>query len=423
VTATVALLTLTATTLPRAAVGTSMVDALFDSPSHPAIAYATTPPSDPVAELGRRLQDGLATLAYTDGQGYLPALLQSLHVPIASQLVVFSKTSLQAALISPQNPRAIFFNDTVAVAWPRGGFIEIASRDARQGTMFYVLSQQRAERPQFIRSGTCLGCHVGYATLNIPGTLARSVVTAPDGRTLPFLGNYTTDDRSPLDERWAGWYVTGHSGAAPHLGNERTIPAGADQLIAAHPSATTSLAPFFDVGAYPAASSDITALLVFDHQMRMNNLLTGVGWRVRIAAADAPASVADVAREAGSELADALLFVEEAPLAGPVAGASAFAAEFEARGPFDSKGRSLRHFDLRTRLMRYPCSYAIYSDAFDQLPAAAKEAVYTRMWTILSGADAAPRYRRLSADDRRAIVEILRDTKRDLPAVFREATS
>jgi hypothetical protein len=252
----------------------------------------------------------------------------------------------------------------------------------------------------------------------------RSVVTAPDGRTLPFLGNYTTDDRSPLEERWAGWYVSGRSGGARHLGNARIATSSSPEaVVTPQPSTVPSLTGLFDAAAYPATSSDITALMVFDHQMRMNNLLTGIGWRVRIAAAAAPATVATVAAEAAREVADALLFVDEAPLAGPIEGMSPFAAEFAARGPFDGKGRSLRQFDLRTRLMRYPCSYTIYSDAFDQLPAAAKDAVYTRLWTILSGADSSPRYRRLTPVDRRAIVEILRETKHDLPAVFAGARS
>jgi hypothetical protein len=40
------------------------------------------------------------------------------------------------------------------------------------------------------------------------------------------------------------------------------------------------------------------------------------------------------------------------------------------------------------------------------------------MWDVLSGKDADPIYRRLSFDDRRAIVEILRTTKQDLPVYF-----
>ena len=104
---------------------------------------------------------------------------------------------------------------------------------------------------------------------------------------------------------------------------------------------------------------------------------------------------------------------------GPISGPSGFAKPFAARGPHDSKGRSLRDIDLTTtRLMKYPCSYMIYSDAFNALPAAAKGAIYARMWEILSGQDKSKRYDRLTTGDRQAIVEILRDTVRDLPEPF-----
>ena len=123
-------------------------------------------------------------------------------------------------------------------------------------------------------------------------------------------------------------------------------------------------------------------------------------------------------REAAADLVDYMLFVYEAPLAGPMQGSSGFAATFSAQGPRDAKGRSLRDLDLRSRMFRYPCSYMIHTEAFDALPAAAKTAVYTRLWDILSGREKHQRYNRLTAADRRAIVEILRDTKKDLPAYF-----
>jgi hypothetical protein len=61
----------------------------------------------------------------------------------------------------------------------------------------------------------------------------------------------------------------------------------------------------------------------------------------------------------------------------------------------------------------------IYSAAFDGLPATARDAIYRRMYAVLSGQDRTPRYSRLEASDRRAIIDILRDTKPDLPEYFR----
>ena len=119
------------------------------------------------------------------------------------------------------------------------------------------------------------------------------------------------------------------------------------------------------------------------------------------------------------EIADYLLFVDEAPLSVKVQGASGFAEVFEKRGPFDRQGRSLRQLDLERRLLRYPCSYLIYAPMFDDLPAPAREAIYKRMWEILSGRDKSEKYARLSDADRAAVVEILRDTKKGLPVYFR----
>jgi hypothetical protein len=118
------------------------------------------------------------------------------------------------------------------------------------------------------------------------------------------------------------------------------------------------------------------------------------------------------------ELVDYMLFVDEAELPGPVRGTSGFAERFAAAGPRDSRGRSLRELDLQRRLFRYPCSYMIYTEAFDALPPAAKGAVYARLGDVLAGRDPHQRYRVLSAADRAAIVQILRETKKDLPPSF-----
>jgi hypothetical protein len=181
----------------------------------------------------------------------------------------------------------------------------------------------------------------------------------------------------------------------------------------------TSLVDRFDSRAYLSPHSDIAALLVFDHQMRMMNLLTRLGWEARVLEHErrlATASLDDIV----NEVVDYMLFVDEAPLE-PVRGSSAFAAWFSARGPKDARGRSLRELDLERRLLRHPCSYMIYSDAFTALPDSARNAVYERLWKVLSGSDASARYRKLAASDRQAIMEILRDTKADLPSFFRSA--
>ena len=380
-------------------------------PSHPAIGYPGES-NDRVARLNRKLQSGEIQLEFEERTGYLRSLLAALDIPIDSQVALFSGTSLQARIINARNPRTIFFNDSTAVGWMAGGLIEVASLDPRQGATFYLLPQQTTPPPrQLARDTRCLACHYSTATLGVPGFLVRSIPSAPSGMIMPWLGNYTTDHRSPLDERWGGWYVTGRGGR--HLGNapiaDQTLR---DVKINESNLNLTTLADRFDARSYLSPHSDIVALLVFDHQMRMMNLLTRLGWEARIRERDErgiDSSFDDVV----AEVVDYMLFVDEAPLNG-IKGTSGFAERFGGLGPRDSMGRSLRDLDLQRRLFRYPCSYLIYSEAFDALPEVARSAVYARLLRVLSGQDTSAKYRHLSAPDRQAILEILRETKKDL---------
>ena len=157
--------------------------------------------------------------------------------------------------------------------------------------------------------------------------------------------------------------------------------------------------------------------MIFQHQVRMTNLMTRIGWEARLAEHDRRLDLAaSPLRDGVNELVDALLFVEEEPLTAAVRGTSGFAEIFAALGPADRQGRSLRQLDLERRLLRYPCSYMIYSAAFAALPGGVREAIYSRVWEILSGRETAPKYSRLSEADRRAVVDILRDTLPDLPS-------
>jgi hypothetical protein len=407
-------------------------DNLFDgSPEHPSIGYADRPVRDPVAELNRKIQDGAVELKFDASQGYLRSVLKALNVPIESQIVVFSKTSVQASKISRSNPRTLFFNDSVVIGWVHGGFMEVAAQDPQQGIIFYTLDQsipRYQERtmklpilPLFKRQNDCLTCHISYATLGVPGMLVRSALPGSDGFPIRRLGDYVIDHRSPLEERWGGWYVTGRSGSVRHLGNIIvTDPEAPASSISSEPLQT--LAGKFDTGEYLSPYSDIVALMVFDHQMRLNNLLTRVSWEARYSAEEHRNDRTAHVRDAVNELVDYLLFIDEVPLRQRVEGTSGFAETFAAQGPHDSKGRSLHQLDLKRRLMRYPCSYMIYTETFDNLPGEVREAVFHRMWQILSGQEPGKKYARLSRSDREAVVDILRETKLGLPVYFKSLT-
>jgi hypothetical protein len=385
---------------------------------HPAIDYAHHATTDRVADLNRRILAREITLRFDAAKGYLPSTLEALGLPIESQLLVFSKTSLQSRFIGPKNPRAIFFDDTAAVAWiPGAPLLEVATQDREQGVIFYGLPQLGFGTPQFLRmDATCLTCHVSSNTLSVPGMALGSVGPERDG-SLSAAQTLTSDHRTPFARRWGGWYVTGTHGATPHRGNafirepdDRDVAVGYDTVN------VETLGDRFDVTRYPGRYSDIAALMVLNHQAHLTNLLTRIGWETRMAASERrPLDVDDLVRP----LVDYMLFVDEAPLEGPIRGRSGFAETFSARGPRDRKGRSLHELDLNARLLRYPCSYMIYTAAFDGLPDETRGAIYRRLWQVLSGRDTDEKYGRLLSADRAAVIEILRETKPGVSAYFK----
>lgn len=386
---------------------------------HAAIAYSRAEATDPVAALDRKLADGSASLRFDPVSGYLRSVLEALEVPVESQALVFSQTSFQAPKINIENPRAIYFNDTVAVGWVRGGdILEVSAQDPRQGVIFYSVEQKETASPTFTRNNDCLACHLSWDTLGVPGLMVQSVHPLPDEKS--YVNGYNTIHGSPLDQRWGGWWVTGNHGGGRHMGNIPVMPAEKNKRKLANPrQPIKSVEGLFDLKGYPTPYSDVVAMMVLAHQTHMTNLITRVGWEARLAAADGGEDAAARTREAAADLVDYMLFVHEAAFVGPMQGTSGFTAAFAAQGPRDQKGRSLREFDLRRRLFRYPCSYMIYTEAFDALPPAASDAVYRRLWDILSGREKHQRYNVLTAADRQAIIQILRDTKPNLPAYFR----
>jgi hypothetical protein len=399
------------------------------------IRYSDGPVDDAVARLDRRLAAAGATLARHPERGYLDALLAALAVPASSQTLVFSKTSLQREHISPTTPRALYFNDDVYVGWvPGGDVIEIAAMDRRRGAIFYTLSQSPAGAPRARRAThECLQCHdSGAMTGGVPGLIMRSVIPDRTGQPLLAAGSFVTTPASRFDERWGGWYVTGQHGPLRHLGNATV--GNADAVLDREAGANLrSLEGRFDARAYLAPGSDLVALLVLAHQVEAHNALTHAGIEAQLALRDG-AAIAQALGEPGTSLSDAtrarlrglaepllraLLFATEAPLDAPVAGSSSFAKEWAARGPRDRKGRSLRDLDLRRRLLRHPLSPLVHTEAFDALPAPLLAIVYERLGAVLSGADRSAAFAHLSAGDRRAILEILSDTKRGLPASWK----
>ncbi|QDU98230.1 hypothetical protein [Lignipirellula cremea] len=395
------------------------------------IHYGKAPTHDPVMRLQEQLEKGEVKLDYDEQRGYLPALLQHLGIETSSQVLVYSKTSFQLRRIAPRHPRALYFNDESYVGWvQQGDMVEVMTTDPEQGEIFYTLSQEPAEVPRFTRdSGRCILCHASSRTQRVPGGLVRSVFADDAGQPQFSSGTFNIDHRSPFTDRWGGWYVTGTHGKMRHMGNvtskNRRDPEAIDREAGAN---VTDLSELFDVSPYLTPHSDIVALMVLEHQTQMQNFITLASYENRSTAhydgimneaLDRPADhVSDTSKRrvaaAGEKLLAYLLFAEEFPLTSPIQGTSTFARDFQAKGPRDSKGRSLRDLDLQTRMFKYPCSYLIYSPAFDALPPTVKSYVTERLLAILEGQDESRTFAHLTTDDRKAILDILRETKPDL---------
>ncbi len=409
-----------------------------DENEQPPIKYSQSDPDNCVSRLQSRIDRGELQLPYDDDHGYLRALLAALEVPVESQLLVFSKTSMQRHRISPRTPRAIYFTDDVYIGFCRSGdVLEVAAVDPQLGAVFYTLDQKRTDQPRLLRqTDSCLLCHSSSRTEGVPGHVVRSLFVDSGGQPILSAGSYSVDHTTPLERRWGGWYVTGRHGSQQHLGNLIIRGRDVPQPVENAPGQNlTQLSERIDVDKYLSPHSDIVALMVFEHQTLVHNRLTMANFAARRAlqyeremnrAFGEPEqrrleSTMRRVQSAGDDLVEALLLVGETELTAPIRGTSDYADKFSQVGPRDSHGRSLRDLDLQHRLFKYPCSYLIYSQAFDELPREMRDYVWKRLWEVLSSHEDMEPFTRLSRDDRRAIVEILRGTKPELPEYWTEA--
>jgi hypothetical protein len=397
---------------------------------------------DPIESLQALIESGDVVFSFDSVTGYLPSLLAALDIPVSSQGLVFSRTSLQATKIAPWVPRGLYFNDDVYIGYVVDSpILEVASIDPDDGAVFYTLGQDPDALPYFRPDRTCLGCHNKPVTGNVPGVMVRSAFVGRMGYTVTLLSEAPTVDRTPMEERFGGYYVSGTLTESVHAGNVRApeeshelTRADLDRFDMNAGNDVTSLEGF-DKSEYLSPHSDIVALLVLTHQTRLHNVITMAhaafdeAYREQRAVlvttgAEVPESGLLPATEVRidssiDQLVREMFFAHEAPLGGPVVGTSGFAEEFSSRGPTDRLGRSLRDFDLTDRIFRYPLSFLIYTNAFESLPDLVRRRVYARIDDVLSGRDGRDDFAHLDAATRTAIREILEDTKPD----FAEATS
>lgn len=384
------------------------------------------PDASPIARLLEQLKRGERSIPHREPTGHLAGLLAALEIDPASQMLVFSKTSLQATWITPSRPRALYFDDETYVGFiPGAPVLEIATIGKDGLTAFYTLEQRAQERVLPRRDASCVSCHDSQTTRDLPGQVVRSVFPDASGTPILRAGSHRIDTTSPLEQRWGGWFVTGDERLGDHLGN-RVLPAGVvdDREHWIQPADLKPIEPpDLESLGYLAKTSDVLALLVFEHQTRTQNLLA-IAARATLEARrhrevmqqhftreELDAAFSLRVSQPAEEALEALLFCEEERLRGRIDDETPFAQSFGKRARRDGRGRSLRDFHLRGRIFKYPLSYLVQTRGFDRLPHELRERLGTRLHEILTGRDRDPRFSHLTENARQAILEIVRETK------------
>ncbi len=385
----------------------------LDQPPHQ---YWQRPLQDRFSKVRAALEGGQIAPDRSSEKAYLLDVLKALRISPHTQMLVFSTTSLQLSLITPSNPRAIYFNEDIYLGYVPGGKVEIVSLDPDLGGIFYIFDFPRtAAAPRVERSTRCMNCHSAADTQFVPGVLIKSVVPGPSGGSLESFRQEQTGHGIPLNERFGGWYLTGQGSLTNHWGNliGRSSPQGLTR-IPVEPGKQ------FAFARYPVAKSDLLAHLLLEHQAGFvnraieatyrtrNHLATGAG---KLSAAHAT----DLDRVARS-LTRYILFADEVALpAGGVAGDADLKADFAKDRRATSTGTSLRDFDLRTRIFKHRCSYMIYGAAFQGLPSEMKARVFQRMSQALNTTQPDAEYAYLPAVEKTAVRQILKETLQGLP--------
>jgi len=308
---------------------------------------------DPIALLQAK------ELNFEAERGYLASVLKELKIDPSSQMLVFSKSSLQGQ-VSPKNPRAIYFNENSYVAWiPGAPLLEIMTVDPAKGPQFYSI-MNKADGTIRAEDSQCFRCH-GRSPVQL---IARSSIVAPSGYPRVDQRSRLVGPETPIEERWGGWYVTGTHGTMRHMGNALSTPADEQVKLDKESGANrTDLSSFFDTSKYLTPHSDIVALMVFEHQIKIQNAISAVATKGSEVSID--------------HLVDVMLGVGEVKLTSTIIGTSGFRDYYQQRYPKDQKGRSLGDLDLRTRLLKFSCSPMVYSAAFQALPQ--KDAILTKL--------------------------------------------
>ena len=385
----------------------------IDQPPH---SYRQRVPQDRFTRLKDDFESGRIALDRSSEKAFVLSALRALGIPAASQMLVFSTTSLQLSLISPANPRALYFNEDVYLGYVPDGRIEIVSLDPELGSIFYIFDIPTETKPlRLERSERCMNCHASEDAGHVPGLVIKSVVPGPTGGSLTAYRQAQTGHGIPFEQRFGGWHVTGRHGITNHWGNLTGRFVNEDIVRISNPPGAR-----FNWAKYPVATSDILPQLLLEHQAGFVNRVVEASYRARTALhanggklSDAQAKELDGQAE---RITRYVLFADEAPLPpGGVEGDAAYKADFLRTRRATAEGISLKDLDLRTRLFKHRCSYMIYSPVFSGLTSAMKQRVYQRLGKALSLETPDKDYAYLPAPEKQSIRGILKATLADLP--------
>jgi hypothetical protein len=370
--------------------------------------YWKRTPTDAISQLVEKLRDGGLNLDGADEKSYMLAILKELDIPVSSQILVYSATSLQGGLIKATNPRALYFNEETYVGYVPGGRLELSSIDPELGPVFQILSRgQSGGPPRVERTDRCMNCHAGNAMRRLPGFFTESVIASTAGGSLDGFRRGKVGHTVPLDERFGGWHITGAHEKQFPLANLLGRSDGAK--VTRYSNAPGSQ---FDWSRYPVETSDLLAHLIHEHQLEFHNLVTLAVYRVRERVP--PEELNGIARD----MVRYLLFANEVKLpSGGVKPDTAYEEAFLSKRKAAPDGTSLRDFDLRGRLFKHRCSYMIYTPAFQALPGLIKDRVYAGLRSALSERGITE-FNYIPPQERRQIRVILKATLTGLPPDF-----
>jgi len=382
--------------------------------------YLESEPKDRFAELQARAQKGEVKIDTTSDKTFLSTLLEALNIPVSSQIMVFSASSLQSEIINPRNPRALYFNEDTYVGWVPGGLIEIIAADPEMGPMFYVFDRLRpgGPVPNVQRSNKCMNCHAGNATRRLPGLIAESLLVSRAGSSLETYRRDVQGHQIPLEDRFGGWHLTGEHHLASHKANMMGVPSGGKTEKVPVPPGK-----FSDLSLHLLPTSDILPHLIHEHQIGFENRLVYAIYTLRQLQHENKGILGTPAKaeleERAQELAKYIMFADEAKFpAQGILGDPAYTQDFLRDRKATKAGLSLRDFDMQTRIFKHRCSFMLYTDTWKQAPKELKELIYFHMASYLRDQPDA-QHAHLAPAERRAIRDILKETMTDLPSWWR----